>query len=63
MWSTLEITARARALGAEAEASFKTILPITAEEIEDVNSSIPNQLSPYGTLITGDPVVDCANTL
>jgi len=63
MWSTLEITARARALGAEAEASFKTILPITAEEIEDINSSIPNQVSPYGTSITGNPAIDCANTL
>jgi len=63
MWSTLEITARARALGAEAEASFRTILPITADEINDVNSGLPNQVSPYGSNITGDPVIDCANTL
>ena len=63
MWSTLEITARARALGAEAEASFRTILPVTAEELNDVNTGLPNQVSPYGSQVTGDPVIDCANTL
>jgi len=63
MWSTLEITARASALGAEADASFRTILPVTAEELSDVNTGLPNQVSPYGSLITGNPLVDCANTL
>jgi len=63
MWSTLEITARARALGAEAEASFRTILPVTVEELNDINSGLPNQVSPYGSMITGNPAIDCANTL
>ncbi len=57
LWATVEITARAQALGAEAEASFITGLPVLAEEIQDVNTSMPNQISPYGTDL------DCTNTL
>lgn len=57
LWATVEITARARALGAEAEASFITGLPVLAEELDDVKTSLPNQISPYGTDL------NCTNTL
>ncbi len=56
-WATVEVTARARALGAEAEARFLTDLPVLAEEVRDVDTSMPNQFSPYGTSL------DCLNTL
>jgi len=56
-WATIEITARAKALGAEAEASFYTDLPVLADEINDMNSSMPNHHSPYGVTL------DCSNTL
>lgn len=56
-WATVEVTARAKALGAEAEASFLTDLPVAADEFRDVNSSMPNQISPYGSSL------DCLTTL
>ena len=56
-WASVEVTARARALGAEAEASFITDLPVLAEEIRDVTTSVPNQFSPYGTSL------NCMDTL
>ena len=51
-WSTIEITARAKALGAEAEATFLSGLPVEAAELDDVDSAPPNAASPYGTDIT-----------
>lgn len=56
-WARVQITARAKALGAEAEASFLTNLPVLADEIDDMNSSMPNHTSPYGVML------DCSNTL
>ena len=56
-WAAIEITARAKALGAEAEASFITELPLLADEVQDIATAVPNQFSPYGTDL------DCTNTL
>ncbi len=57
LWAVIEVTARARALGAEADASFITGLPIEISELEDTNSGLPNQVSPYGSDL------DCTNEL
>ena len=57
LWAAIEVTARARALGAEADASFITGLPIELSELEDVASGLPNQISPYGIDL------DCSNEL
>ncbi len=48
MWSTVRITARAQALGAESEDSFVMNLLMPAERASDTTSSPPNFLSPYG---------------
>ncbi len=63
LWAEVEITARAKGLGAEAEAKFRTSLSVLAAELDDVNTSLPNQTSPYGTSVTQNPAVDCANEL
>ena len=47
-WSTVRITARAQALGAESEDSFVMNLLMPAERANDTNSTPPNYLSPYG---------------
>jgi len=47
-WSKVRITARAIALGVEAEEVFDTILPVLADRVDDVDDSPPNWLSPYG---------------
>ncbi len=65
-WAFLEITARAKALGVEAEATFSSGLPILGTEIDDTNTSPPNRFSPYGTQVTppfGDAALDCVNEL
>ena len=49
LWSYVEITARAQALGAEAEDSFRTILLLPASEVNDSASNPANANSPYGT--------------
>lgn len=56
-WATIEITARAKALGAESEAIFLTSLPVLAEEVKDTDTGMPNQTSPYGV------TMDCQTTL
>ena len=49
LWSTVEITARARALGTEAEDAFTIRLPMLDEEIVDTERGPSNRVSPYGT--------------
>ena len=55
-WADVRITARAQALGAEAEASFRTGLLLLAEHSTKTTVSPPNHTSPYGTDF------DCSNT-
>jgi len=55
LWARVEITARAQALGAEAEASYKTSLPMLSADMGNTQSSPPNVYSPYGTEF------DCSN--
>lgn len=55
-WADVRITARAQALGAEAEASFKTSLLVLAEHMTKTSVSPPNHTSPYGT------VLNCTST-
>ena len=50
MWSFVEITARAEALGAESEDSFRTILPLPASEANAADEVPANISSPYGVL-------------
>lgn len=47
-WSDVRITARAKALGVEAEEVFNTTLPVLAERVDDINDNPPNYISPYG---------------
>ena len=49
LWSTVEITARARALGTEAEDAFAIRLPMLDEEVTDTERGPSNRVSPYGT--------------
>lgn len=56
LWAEVEITARAQALGAEAEATFVTSLPLLASRVTATNVSPPNSRSPYGISF------DCSNT-
>ncbi len=58
-WAYVEVTARARDLGAEAEDSFRTTLPILASDMQDAEVLPPNACSPYGT-DTGTGA--CSNT-
>jgi len=56
LWSYVEITARAEALGAEADDSFRTSLPLPTIEITADDELPANHISPYGTEL------DCTNT-
>ncbi len=49
LWSTIEITAYAQALGAEAQSSFETQLSLSAVDVAESGVSPPNRVSPYGT--------------
>lgn len=56
LWSYVEITARAEALGAEADDSFRTILPLPSSEVTKDDEIPANNISPYGYEL------DCSNT-
>ncbi|ASJ70435.1 Ig-like domain-containing protein [Granulosicoccus antarcticus] len=56
LWSYVQITARAEALGAEADDFFRTILPLPATEISEESENPANHFSPYGVDL------DCSNT-
>lgn len=47
-WAYVEITARAEALGSEAEDSFRTVLPLPGSEINATDELPANYISPYG---------------
>jgi len=51
-WSEVDVTARARALGVEAEEVFHTTLPVAADRVDSLNDSPPNAVSPYGVSST-----------
>ena len=51
-WAFVEITARAEALGAEAEDSFSTFLALPASEINAIDELPANHVSPYGTVLS-----------
>ena len=55
LWARVEIVARAQALGAEAEATFQTSLPMLSADQSQTDELPPNVLSPYGTDL------DCSN--
>jgi len=57
LWAWVEITARANNLGAEAEDSFITYLPLPADRLDDEKTLPPNVRSPYGQAF------DCATEL
>jgi len=59
-WSFVEITARAEALGAEAEDSFRTELILPSTEMQDEDNVPANWVSPYGI---GVGIDGCTNTL
>ncbi len=48
LWSMIEITARARAFGAETEDTFVQVLSVSVDDVAE-SASPPNSLSPYGT--------------
>jgi len=48
-WAQVRITARAQALGTEAEDSFITTLSVLSDDVDDLTEYPPNRLSPYGT--------------
>lgn len=52
LWAYVEITARAKALGAEAEDSFRTNLLLPASESDDQDTLPSNHTSPYGIDVT-----------
>ncbi|MGQ7847840.1 Ig-like domain-containing protein [Granulosicoccus sp. 3-233] len=56
LWSYVEITARAEALGAEADDSFRTTLPLPSSEVTKDDEIPANHISPYGSDL------DCSNT-
>ncbi len=51
LWAYVEITARAEALGAEAEDFFRTTLPLPSNEVTEISESPANHYSPYGTVL------------
>lgn len=55
-WAYVEITARAEALGAEADTSFKTTLPLPGSERNTTDEIPANYVSPYGQAL------DCTST-
>ncbi|MFK7852856.1 MAG: Ig-like domain-containing protein [Granulosicoccus sp.] len=66
LWAYVEITARAEALGAEADDSFRTVLFLPSSETNDKDNTTANYLSPYGTdvrLLDGlDGIDGCSTT-
>ncbi|MBX2824920.1 MAG: Ig-like domain-containing protein [Gammaproteobacteria bacterium] len=55
-WSNVRITARAKALGVEAEESFTTELLVNEDRVDDGDDYPPNIVSPYGTAnVCSDP--------
>jgi hypothetical protein len=62
-WAYVEITARAEALGAEAEDSFRTTLLLPGSESNDADTLPANATSPYGADVGSTTVDGCANTL
>lgn len=56
-WAQVEITARAEALGSEAEDSFLTVLPLPASEVKAVNEDPANSYSPYGSADLADNII------
>lgn len=70
LWAFVEITARAEALGAEANDSFRTTLLLPTTEANDDESFPANRFSPYGTDVVGidengidnPDIVGCATT-
>ena len=48
IWSYVEITARAEALGAEATDTYRTFLSMPAEAVNDTDQAPANAISPYG---------------
>jgi len=52
LWAYVEITARAKALGAEAEDAFRTHLLLPAPESDDEKTLPSNHTSPYGVDVT-----------
>lgn len=67
LWAYVEITARAEALGAEADDSFRTVLILPSSESNDKDSSPANHFSPYGSQdvrqLDTDGVDGCTTTL
>ena len=57
-WSAVNLTARAQALGAESTATIEHDLAWAASDVQDVDVSPPNQVSPYGSLAPGQ-IVNC----
>jgi len=51
LWSIIEITARARAFGAETEDTFQQVLGIMVDDVL-APANPPNSLSPYGTSVS-----------
>lgn len=51
-WSFLRITARATALGTEAQDDLETGLPSLVSDIDDPQETPPNRVSPYGTVLS-----------
>ena len=49
LWAYVEVTARAEALGVEATDSFRTILTMLAETVNDTENAPANAQSPYGS--------------
>ncbi len=60
LWATVKITARAQALGAEAEDSYITDLKIDSNTATTIDSEPPSRFSPYGTNVFGG-VAACMN--
>ena len=48
-WFDLQITARVEALGTEGVAHFQTGLQVAVDDIDDVDVTPPNAVSPYGS--------------
>jgi len=54
LWAYVEITARAEALGAEADDSFRTFLILPSSESNDDDNTPANYISPYGEDVSVD---------
>ena len=48
LYFDVQITARVEALGTEGVANFQTGLSITTSDVDDLDVSPPNAVSPYG---------------